>query len=100
MHFDIHEATIRQLGGRRRTVRILVPEGYDEQPSRRYPVLYMQDGHNLFDPLSATYGAHWRIGETMDAMAAAGDGRRAIIVGVDCSHERGGWPGWTSIPPG
>ncbi len=90
MHIDIHETTIHELGDRRRTIRVLLPEGYDQRPSRRYPVLYMQDGHNLFDPLSATYGAHWRIGETMDAMAAAGDGRRAIIVGVDCSHEREG----------
>ncbi len=90
MHIDIHETTIRQLGGRLRTVRVLLPAGYEAQPSRRYPVLYMQDGHNLFDPQSATYGAHWRIGETMDGMAAAGDDRRAIIVGVDCSHEREG----------
>ena len=29
---------------------VYVPPMYDAQPDRRYPVLYLQDGQNLFDP--------------------------------------------------
>jgi len=50
----------------------------------------MQDGHNLFSPETATFGKHWEIGETMDDLAAQGDRRRIIIVGVDCNHDRQG----------
>lgn len=84
------EMTMPQLNQRRRTIRVLLPPGYDSQPERRYPVLYMQDGHNLFDPASATYGVHWQIGETMQKLAAAGDLRRIIIVGVDCNNDKQG----------
>ena len=35
--------------GNKRDVTIYVPLNYDDRPDSRYPVLYMQDGHNLFD---------------------------------------------------
>ena len=55
-----------------------LPPSYD-QTSRRFPVLYMHDGLNLFDePLS--FNGEWRVDETMEALA--GDGIEAIVVGV------------------
>lgn len=90
MNIETFEITIPQLGNRKRTVRVLLPPQYQEEPDRRYPVLYMQDGHNLFSPETATFGKHWEIGETMDTLAARGDARRIIIVGVDCNHDRQG----------
>ncbi|MCA1949050.1 MAG: hypothetical protein LDL24_00630 [Treponema sp.] len=90
MTIETFEISIPQLGGRKRTVRVLLPPGYGEEQERRYPVLYMQDGHNLFSPETATFGKHWEIGETLDALAVRGDRRRVLVVGVDCNHDRQG----------
>ena len=62
---------------------VYLPPTYDEQPSRRFPVLYMQDGQNLFDPeTSFMKGNYWRIGETADPLIVAGEIEPLIIVGI------------------
>ncbi|HUI85192.1 MAG TPA: alpha/beta hydrolase-fold protein [Candidatus Binatia bacterium] len=62
---------------------VYLPPAYEGQPGRRFPVLYMQDGQNLFDPeTSFARGNYWRMGETADALIAAGDIERLIIVGI------------------
>ena len=49
----------------------------------RYPVLYMHDGQNLFEPDTAFQkGEHWRLGETAAALVAAGTIEPLIIVGI------------------
>jgi predicted alpha/beta superfamily hydrolase len=63
---------------RSRRVWIYLPESY-ALTQRRYPVVYMQDGQNLFDGLTAPYG-EWGVDEMMDSLRA---GRQAIIVGID-----------------
>ncbi|MEO6326638.1 MAG: alpha/beta hydrolase-fold protein, partial [Thermoanaerobaculia bacterium] len=56
-------------------VVVYLPPGYDAEGTRRYPVLYLQDGQNLFDPRTAfIYGQDWRLGETIETLLA----RRAI----------------------
>lgn len=82
--------TMPQLGNRRRIVRILLPPRYHCLTDRRYALLIMQDGHNLFDPRTSAFGMHWRIRETMESLTAAGRNPRIIIAGVDCNHDRGG----------
>ena len=50
---------------------------------RRYPVLYMHDGQNLFDPETAYQkGHHWRVGETATELISAGSVEPLIIVGI------------------
>lgn len=61
-----------------RGIRILLPRNYF-QSQQRYPVLYMQDGQNLFDPATAAF-RDWKIPATMDKLALR---RQAIIVGID-----------------
>ncbi|HKD85062.1 MAG TPA: alpha/beta hydrolase-fold protein [Terriglobales bacterium] len=62
---------------------VYLPPMYDEQPDRRFPVLYMQDGQNLFDPeTSFVKGNCWRMGETADALTVAGEIEPLIIVGI------------------
>jgi len=52
-------------------------------PNQRYPVLYMHDGQNLFDPETAyQHGNHWRIGETAPALITAGRVEPLILVGI------------------
>ena len=51
--------------------------------NRRYPVLYMHDGQNLFEPETAFQkGEHWRLGETAAELIAAGRIEPLIIVGI------------------
>jgi predicted alpha/beta superfamily hydrolase len=64
-------------------VLVYLPPGYDSIPQRRFPVLYMQDGQNLFDPeTSYIKGVYWRMGETADELAEAGVIEPLIIVGI------------------
>jgi len=64
-------------------LRVYVPPRYAEEPQRRFPVLYMQDGQNLFDPeTSFIPNNYWQMGETADAMTADGAIEPVIIVGI------------------
>ena len=47
--------------GPKRHVEIWLPPGYDDNPTTRYPVLYMHDGQNLFDPRIAISGVDWGV---------------------------------------
>ena len=71
---------------RDRGLRIYVPPGYSAHPDRRYPVLYMHDGQNLFDAKTA-YAAEWGVDETLDELAKT-DGFEAIVVGIDNGPKR------------
>ncbi len=58
-----------------RKVDFWLPAGYD--PTRRYPVLYMHDGKNLFNPAEAYLGRTWGVAETLNQM-----GIDCLVVGV------------------
>ena len=50
-----------------RGVVVYLPPGYDEQPGRHFPVLYLHDGQNLFDGrTSYVPGMDWHVGESAD----------------------------------
>jgi predicted alpha/beta superfamily hydrolase len=65
-----------------RHVDVWLPPGYAKDAGRRYPVLYMHDGQNLFDPKTAYGGVTWGIGETMARLIAARKVVPAIVVGI------------------
>ncbi|HEX8180915.1 MAG TPA: alpha/beta hydrolase-fold protein [Pyrinomonadaceae bacterium] len=78
-HADFHS----RLLDNRRTLLVLLPPGYDADPLRRYPVLYLHDGQNLFDGATAyVHGQYWRVGETAQALIAAQAIEPLIIVGI------------------
>ncbi len=62
--------------------RVFYPPGYHENTLRRYPVLYMQDGQNLFFPDEAFQGEHWRVSETLGLLDAMNLLEQVIVVGV------------------
>lgn len=75
---EVLEAVRSPQLGNSRDVLVYLPPSYG--PSRRsYPVLYMHDGQNLFDP-STSFAGDWGVGRAMDA--AARRGLEAIVVGV------------------
>ena len=66
-----------------RDLLVFLPPGYDTEPDRRYPVLYLHDGQNLFDPnTSFIRGRDWRAGKTAQRLIADRDIEPLIIVGV------------------
>ncbi len=72
-----------------RNLVVYLPPGYEDHPGRHYPVLYLQDGQNLFDPqTSFIAGRTWRVRESADAAMAAGEVEPLIIVGIYNTGER------------
>jgi predicted alpha/beta superfamily hydrolase len=65
-----------------RPVDVWLPPGYAEGGERRYPVLYMHDGQNLFDPELAFGGVDWGLDEALGRLAAAGDIPETMVVAI------------------
>jgi len=78
-----HERMRSRLLRNERDVIVYLPPGYDDRPQRHFPVLYLQDGQNLFDPeTSFIKGMYWRAGETADRLIGAGAIQPLVIVGI------------------
>lgn len=76
------EITIPQLtGDTPRRAYVYLPESVQEDPERRYPVLYMFDGHNVFFDEDATYGKSWGMAEYLDETET-----QLIVAAVECDH--------------
>lgn len=69
-----------------RTVIVSLPPGYAADPNRRYPVLYLHDGQNVFDKATSV-GEEWRVDESAQGMMTAGEIEPLIIVGIYNSGE-------------
>ena len=77
-----HHNFLSQYVAYRRDLVVYLPPDY-EQSNGRYPVLYLHDGQNLFDPETAyVRGMDWKVDETADALIRAGKIEPLIIVGV------------------
>lgn len=68
-----------------RFLRAWLPPAYDdpENATRRYPVLYLNDGQNLFESVSSFNGVEWQVDETADRLIREGTVPPLIIVGID-----------------
>lgn len=66
---------------RNRTIHVYLPNDYLES-RKNYPVLYMFDGHNLFNDEDASFGKSWNLGRQI-----AANKKDMIVVGQECSHE-------------
>jgi len=71
-----------------RLVRVWLPPNYDGWGATRYPVLYLNDGQNLFDPATAFAGVHWQVGEAATQLITEQKIRPLIIVGIDNTKNR------------
>ena len=81
----------------KRDLIVYVPPRYDQDTGRTYPVLYLQDGQNLFDPRTSYIpGRTWEVREQADAAIRAGEVEPLVIVGIyntpariaEYTHER------------
>lgn len=61
---------------------VYLPPEYDNESRRRYPVLYLQDGQNLFDAATSFAGVEWAVDETAGKLIRAGKVEPLLIVGI------------------
>lgn len=74
-----------------RTVRIYLPASYRQDSNRRYPVLYLHDGQNLFSAAGTNicFGwGNWELDKTVDDLSQARKMQEVILVGIDNSPAR------------
>lgn len=88
--FNVH---MTELGVKSRRVWVYLPPNYASS-KLRYPVLYMHDGQNLFDPKTSFCGA-WGVDKTIDNLFREGKTGGVIVVGVD----NGGDARWNEYSP-
>lgn len=78
-HQSFHSSILRND----RELIVYLPPGYEANQRKRYPVLYLHDGQNLFDgATSFTFGQEWRVDEAAQSLIGAGKIEPLIIVGV------------------
>lgn len=65
-----------------RPLVVYVPPDYESTTSRRYPVLYLHDGQNVFERNTAFGGVEWQVDETAQALISAGEIEPLIVVGI------------------
>jgi predicted alpha/beta superfamily hydrolase len=75
--------------GNTRTLRVLLPPDYEKHPKKKYPVLYLNDGQNLFDAeLAQSDSMEWRVDETYQKLLGEKAIEPLIIVGIDNAGRR------------
>jgi len=70
-----------------RDVVVWLPPGYGTS-SARYPVLYMHDARQVFDPATSTWGKDWRVDDVAEVLVPAGGMAPCIVVASDCTPAR------------
>ncbi len=86
----LHEFTSKVFANKR-MIRVLVPPGYDQSVNRnkRYPVLYLNDGQNLFDLRTSEFNPmEWQVDEVVERLLTKRVIPPIIIVGIDCAGRR------------
>jgi len=80
----LHEFESR-IFGNRRFLRVWLPPDYEapENKDRQYPVLYLNDGQNLFEAPIAFGGVEWQVDETADRLIRDEKIPPLIVVGID-----------------
>jgi predicted alpha/beta superfamily hydrolase len=78
-----HQKFASRLVDEKHDFIVYVPRAFNDDPNRFFPVLYLHDGQNLFDPeTSFIKGNYWRAGETADALIESGEVEPLVIVGI------------------
>lgn len=87
-NFRLHKKFESKILGNNRTIIVYLPPDYDSAPDHRYPVLYLQDGQNLFDASTSFAGVEWQVDETAQDLIKSGKIDPVIIVGIYNSPDR------------
>jgi predicted alpha/beta superfamily hydrolase len=77
-HESFHSAILENT----RDLMVYLPPDYEANTKRRYPVLYLGDGQNLFDRATAFGGNEWGVDEHAEHLIGTGEIEPLIVVGV------------------
>ena len=83
-----YHRALKGAGIQDRDLVVWLPPGYDADKSRRYPVIYMHDGQNIFDPVTSAFGVDWSIDETADELIMKKSIQPVIVVGIYNTSDR------------
>ncbi|MDO7171728.1 alpha/beta hydrolase [Mariniflexile sp. AS56] len=84
VHVFAEQFEIPQLG-RNRKISVYLPANY-KTSGKKYPVLYMHDGQNVFD-LARSYSGEWEVDETLDKLSKE-HGFNIIVVAIDHGNDK------------
>jgi len=83
-HREFHSSIL----GNKRDLIVWLPPEYEEKTRKRFPVLYVHDGQNLFDPATAFAGVDWQLDETAAELIRKKQIGPVIIVGMANTPDR------------
>lgn len=86
--FRVHERVASPRLRLPRKVIVWLPPSYETEVSRRYPVLYMQDGQQVFDPLTSTWNQDWEVDERCTQLIEEGRLEEILVVGIYSTDDR------------
>lgn len=69
-----------------RNIDIWIPPSYSFEPAKKFPVLYMHNGQNLFDPGTSYIGVDWGVDETLTQIDSLHPGKTFIVVGISHTY--------------
>ena len=85
----VHKSFYSKLLNNDRDVLVYLPPGYETSKGRRYSVLYLHDGQNLFDGATSFIpGQEWRVDETTQSLISAGQIEPLIVVAIYNTKDR------------
>lgn len=87
-NYRIWESMHSEFLKKDRTVVIWLPPGYAQETDKRYPVLYMQDGQQVFDPQTSTWGQDWEVDEWCTRLIEEKTIQEIIVVAAYCTDDR------------
>ncbi|MBU0529865.1 histidine kinase [bacterium] len=83
-HREIYSSQLNNY----RNIIIWLPPSYSENNDKRYPVLYLHDGQNVFDPSTSYLGIDWQLDETVTKLIESSKMNEIIMVGINCTDDR------------
>jgi hypothetical protein len=83
-----YHRALKGAGIHDRDLVVWLPPNYEADIARRYPVVYMHDGQNIFDPATSSFGTDWSVDETVDDLIKKKSIEPVIVVGIYNTKDR------------
>ncbi|MFC1528048.1 alpha/beta hydrolase-fold protein [Candidatus Neomarinimicrobiota bacterium] len=83
-HHDFYSSQLNNY----RDIIVWLPSNYSVNMEKRYPVLYLHDGQNVFDPGTSYLGIDWQLDETVTKLIEGGKIKEILMVAINCTDDR------------
>lgn len=68
-----------------KNIWVWLPPSYKKEIHKKYPVIYMHDGQNVFNPMTASFGNEWSVDEVLSDLISKKKVREAIVISASSS---------------